>query len=80
MPHPAIPGLPAGWTILEFHRSTDHPRDAVVLCERTEHLPEEMNYVTWSANMIEGGCYCGNYWSTYDKARSDFAVRKANLR
>lgn len=80
MPHPVIPGLPAGWNVLEYHNSKIHPRDAVVLCERKEHQAQSMNFVTWSVNMIEGGCYCGNYWDTYDKARADYTTRRVNLR
>jgi hypothetical protein len=81
MPHPPIPGFPHGWKVLELHRSTNFPRDAVVLCERTSDSAQaDSNYVTWSVNMIEGGCYCGNYWDSYEKARADYGVRKANLR
>ena len=80
MPLVTIPGLPAGWRVLEHRKSINHPRDAVVLCERIVHQEQSMNFVTWSVNMIEGGCYCGNYWDTYEKARSDYQTRAVNLR
>jgi hypothetical protein len=75
-----IPGLQAGWNVLELHQSTLHPRDAVVLCERETPQEKHKNFVTWSVNMIEGGCFCGNYWDSYNEARKDYGVRKANLR
>ena len=81
MPHPKIPGLPAGWKVLEYHQSKVHPRDAVVLCERiSDSAQADMPFVTWSVNMIEGGCFCGNYWLTYEKARADYTTRRVNLR
>jgi hypothetical protein len=56
-----VNGLPQGWKILQMARAINEPRDAYVLCEREPHQANEMNYVTWYANLIEGGCYHGHY-------------------
>jgi len=72
MPFPTIKHFPQGWKVIDFHQSPNHPRDAVVLCEREVHDDSDCNFVTWYANMIEGGCHLGSYKETQQAAREIF--------
>lgn len=79
MTYPDIKGLPSGWTVIKFHNSMKYPRDAVVLCERTELSPYDTRFVCWFVNMIEGGCHLGQYTDEEDKARMYFAERVGRM-
>lgn len=75
-----VKGLPAGWRVLQMARSTQHPQDAFVLCERDPHREVGDNFVTWYANLEMGGCSSGHYHESLRDAEADFNRRKANLR
>lgn len=77
MPHPVIPGLQKGWVVREFQQSVNHPRDAVVMCERENTSDHLCNFVSWVANMIEGGCTGGRYYFKYEDALAEHN-RRAN--
>lgn len=60
-----IKGLPAGWSFQRYFQRTGDERSNVVLCER---LPDYAwsgdhgtQYVVWTHNAIEGGCFHGFY-------------------
>lgn len=79
MLNPKIPGLPDGWRVVLFRQSINHPRDAVVMCERDFPLPKQRNFVVWSCNMIEGGCSGGFYATSYSEAQFEFSRRTERL-
>lgn len=80
MGHEQIKGLPSGWRPIRFFQSILHPRDAVVMCEMgRENFEHEKRYVTWSCNMIEGGCHNGFYSDHPDLARADFYRRVESM-
>ena len=78
----SVKGLPKGWKILQMSRSTIHPQDAVVLCERTPQHPEQNDcgFVTWAANLQMGGVFHGHYFNDKKEAEADFTKRRVNLR
>lgn len=75
-----VKGLPAGWRVLQMARSTQHPMDSYILCERDPPRKDDMNFVTWYANLEMGGCVHGNYFDSLRDAEADFNRRKASLR
>ena len=75
MGHEKIIGLPSGWKVVRFFQSVLHPRDAVVMCSKRDALDNAERYVTWSCNMVEGGCHNGFYSDQEDLARADFHRR-----
>jgi hypothetical protein len=77
---PRIPGLPAGWRVLQFKQGVNHPRDAVVLCQREQENDSDANFVCWLVNMVEGGCSAGLYSVTEGFARQKFNFRSERIR
>lgn len=77
----AIPHFPkaTGMEVINFFQSNRHPRDAVVLCRRAENETSEEEYVTWVANMVEGGCHNGFYFAEYEDALYSFKSRVMTL-
>ena len=75
-----VPGLPSGWKVLHVHRSAQHTRDGLVLCEKIYESSESetrqqefTEYVVWYVNFIEGGCHNGYYRMDYDAAKKFYA-------
>lgn len=74
-----VKGLPAGWRVLQFKQSSSDPSSAVILCERHPHREDDVNFVTWRANLVMGGCHLGHYHDSLRDAESDFAKRSQSL-
>jgi hypothetical protein len=73
-----VPGLPQGWKVIHLHRSARHTRDGVVLCERVRESSDS-EFVVWTVNFVEGGCFHGFYRSDYDIAKTHYASLVAGL-
>jgi hypothetical protein len=81
MPNPglSVKGLPAGWKILQLKRDNNNPQDGYVVCERDPSTEQDLNFVTWYANLEMGGCHQGHYFETRHEAEADFAKRTKHL-
>ena len=66
--------VPSGWVPIAAYQSPYHPRDGLVMCQR-KRLSDDMEFVVWGVNTIEGGCHNGNYCATPEEAKSAFGHR-----
>jgi len=70
------PQIPKGWELLTFDAYAPDPRDVLVLCQRKDH-EDDLEYVTWRCNTIEGGCHLGHYFGDEQKAQINYSIRRA---
>lgn len=75
---PRAAQLPDGWTPIKYAQSKDHPRHAVVLCQRSGNDVADQDYVCWNVNTKEGGCHNGVYGSR-GHAGNSYADRRLRL-
>lgn len=69
--------VPNPWKVLIWDQDARDPRAVVVLCERRECLGDNMEWVTWKVNTIEGGAHLGHYFHDEQKAHGNYAQRRA---
>lgn len=73
--HPQIKSFPPGWKIIA-HKMRHCGNEAIVLCEKSDGRQDDTRYVTWEADLVNGGCYHGHYTEDLVEAQRDLAERR----
>ena len=66
--------VPPGWRILD-RRDCSCGHEAFILCEKADDRPHDTQFVTWEADLRNGGCYHGHYTEDRVEATADLDTR-----